>query len=133
MAWAIRDSYPYQDTLDNPIDVLSEPVPYITMNIAADEYPSYSFLETLKVPIEPVPYSIMTQKEKEYPKYSHLNPLRVGAFANATKLKYVRIPETVKKIGEYAFRNTALTSVTIARDCEYYPTSFPDGCAINFY
>lgn len=81
----------------------------------------------------PYPYSIITQKQGEYPKYSHLNLLSMGAFANAYKLTYVRIPETVKKIGEYAFRNTALTSVTIARDCEYYPTSFPGGCKINFY
>ena len=57
----------------------------------------------------------------------------VGAFANATNLTYVRIPPTVKKIGRYSFRNTKLTSVTIASDCEYYDTSFPDGCQIKFY
>lgn len=57
----------------------------------------------------------------------------LGAFANAVNLKTVRIPETVKTIGRYAFRNTQLTSVTIASDCEYYDTSFPDGCIINFY
>lgn len=57
----------------------------------------------------------------------------LGAFANAINLRTVRIPETVKKIGQYAFRNTQLTSVTVASDCEYYDTSFPDGCVINFY
>ena len=57
----------------------------------------------------------------------------MGAFANATDLSEVVIPKTCKKIGRYSFRNTKLTSVTIARDCEYYPTSFPDGCVVNFY
>lgn len=57
----------------------------------------------------------------------------LGAFANAINLRTVRIPETVKKIGRYAFCNTQLASVTIASDCEYYDTSFPDGCVINFY
>lgn len=57
----------------------------------------------------------------------------LGAFANATKLKKVYIPKTVKKIGEFAFRNTKLKSVTIAKDCEYYSTSFPDNCVVKFY
>lgn len=61
------------------------------------------------------------------------DPITLGAFANATNLAYVRIPPTVKKIGRYSFRNTKLTSVTIASDCEYYDTSFPDGCQIKFY
>lgn len=56
-----------------------------------------------------------------------------GAFANAQNLKAVRVPESVKKIGRYSFRNTQLTSVTIASDCTYFPTSFPDGCVVNFY
>jgi len=28
---------------------------------------------------------------------------------------------------------TSLTSVMIAQDCVYYPTSFPAGCVVNFY
>lgn len=105
MAWAIKNSYPYQDTLSEPIEVLSEPYPYIAMTMA----------------------------ENEYPRHNYLNTIDTGAFANATSLRYVRIPESVKKIGKTTFRNTTLTSVTIARDCEYYPTSFPDGCVVNFY
>lgn len=57
----------------------------------------------------------------------------LGAFANATSLERVSIPKTVKYIGAEAFRNTLLTSVTIASDCTYFPTSFPDGCVVNFY
>lgn len=57
----------------------------------------------------------------------------IGAFCNDNSLSVVSIPRSVKKIGRFAFRNTSLTSVMIAQDCEYYPTSFPDGCTINFY
>ena len=56
-----------------------------------------------------------------------------GAFYNAVKLTRVRIPETVKLIGEEAFANTALRSVTIAPDCQYSETSFPEGCEVNYY
>lgn len=56
-----------------------------------------------------------------------------GAFYNAGKLTRVRIPETVKLIGEEAFANTALRSVTIAPDCTYSETSFPEGCEVSYY
>lgn len=57
----------------------------------------------------------------------------LGAFANCTSLRRVIIPPSVKYIGEYAFYNTALTAVTIARDCEFSETSFPPRCIINYY
>ena len=57
----------------------------------------------------------------------------LGAFANATNLRQISIPKSCKKIGREAFRNTQLTSVTIASDCVYYPTSFPDGCVVLYY
>ena len=57
----------------------------------------------------------------------------LGAFANANNLTYISIPPSVKKIGRYSFRDTQLTSVRLARDCEYFPTSFPDNCEIFFY
>lgn len=56
-----------------------------------------------------------------------------GAFANAGNLVEVSIPRSVKKIGRQSFKNTKLKSVMIASDCTYYPTSFPQGCTINFY
>lgn len=57
----------------------------------------------------------------------------IGAFTNCTDLTSVTIPASVKYIDYYSFWNTGLTSVTIASDCKYYPTSFPSGCTINFY
>lgn len=56
-----------------------------------------------------------------------------GAFMNAADLEYVHIPRSCKKIGEWAFTNTKLRRVKISADCEYYPTSFPGGCEIEFY
>lgn len=57
----------------------------------------------------------------------------VGAFANAINLSEVVIPRSCKKIGRYAFSKTKLKLVVIASDCEYYPTSFPEGCRVKFY
>ena len=57
----------------------------------------------------------------------------VGAFLGCTKLQMVEIPRSVKYIGEFAFYNTGLTNVTIANDCQYFPTSFPPNCVVNFY
>ena len=62
---------------------------------------------------------------------SHL--IRLGAFCDARMLSKITIPRSVKKIGRFAFTNTQLTEVTIAEDCEYYDTSFPEGCIINRY
>lgn len=62
-----------------------------------------------------------------------LNVDLLGVFANAKDLQEVSIPRSVKKIGRYSFANTQLKSVTIAKNCEYYDTSFPKGCKINFY
>jgi hypothetical protein len=85
----------------------------------------------------PLPISAWRIQENQnngFPYRGSFLPIEeMGAFANAKKLKRVSIPKTVKKIGKFAFRNTQLTSVTIARDCTYYDTSFPEGCVVNFY
>ena len=60
-------------------------------------------------------------------------PVYHGSFCNCEDLKTVIIPESVKYIGDYAFYGTALTSVTIASDCVFAPTSFPPRCIINYY
>lgn len=107
--------------------------------MGADGYPTndqFPELPTVAM-AKPYPKALFRtdlQVNNGYP-FNELMPEdpQLGAFANSTNLKTVRIPETVKTIGRYAFRNTQLTSVTIASDCEYYPTSFPDGCVVNFY
>lgn len=60
-------------------------------------------------------------------------PIVRGAFANCVNLDTAHIPHSCEEIGEYAFRNTALTSVTISEECVYADTSFPDGCEVNFF
>ena len=57
----------------------------------------------------------------------------LGAFMHSSNLSVALIPRSVKYIGKTAFRGTQLTSVTIASDCVYFSTSFPDGCVVNFY
>lgn len=66
--------------------------------------------------------------------FNKLMPLEepAGAFMNARNLEYAYIPRSCKKIGEWAFTNTKLRRVRISEDCEYYPTSFPQGCEIEF-
>ena len=72
--------------------------------------------------------------ENDRPRTSALpEPVYRGAFCNCTKLATAHIPESVKYIGPYAFRNTALTKVKIASDCVFSSTSFPEECVIEFY
>lgn len=59
--------------------------------------------------------------------------LPLGAFARCTSFSKIVIPEATKSIGEESFTETALLDVTIAEDCSYYPTSFPEGCEIKHY
>ena len=89
-------------------------------NALEPPYPSYFWY------IESVPkLSIKSEAYKE--------ATNLGAFMNAQHLTSVLIPRSVKYIGEFAFTNTQLTSVTIANDCVYFATSFPDGCVVNYY
>ena len=56
-----------------------------------------------------------------------------GAFANCNNLDTAHIPESCKSLGAYTFRNTALTAVTIANNCQYSTTTCPEECEINYY
>lgn len=71
---------------------------------------------------------------ENYPEMKNVRfSLISGAFANSVNLKKIVIPQSVKFIGENAFRNTLLSDVKISMDCVYFPTSFPDGCETSFY
>lgn len=123
--------YPKFESLD--LIGFSPDYPIILMTQRANEYPKYEHLDLIGFS-SPYPIILMVQKENDYPFFEQLDLKKLGAFSNAKNLTKVKIPRSVKKIGPYAFRNTALTSVTIASDCEYnHLTSFPDGCQINFY
>lgn len=105
--WYVRDGRLVRDTLPEPLagNYIQAPYP-----------PFWWYVENgrLKTPALPA-------------------PAHTGAFYGCSQLATAHIPKSVKRIGEYAFAGTALTKVKIASDCTYYPTSFPDGCEIEFY
>ena len=131
------ESYPVLENELSVLEVPSIPIPYKVFRQNENINDGYPYIEDsnecLGVLKSPFPQTIFIQSKNEYPKFYHLKPIDTGAFCYASNLKTVKIPKSVKYIGETAFRHTALTEVTIAADCEYYPTSFPDGCKINFY
>ena len=55
------------------------------------------------------------------------------AFSRCSALTSVTIPDSVTKIEYSTFEYTALTSVTINRNCTVGPNAFPSGCVINYY
>lgn len=131
------ESYPVLENELSVLEVPSIPIPYKVFRQNENINNGYPYIkdsnEYLSVLKSPFPQTIFIQSKNEYPKFYHLKPIDTGAFCYASNLKTVKIPKSVKYIGETAFRHTALTEVTIAADCKYYPTSFPDGCKINFY
>ena len=60
-------------------------------------------------------------------------PVEAGAFYNATKLEYVRIPRSVTSIGWSAFKGTKLKEVCLSRNCQFDVDAFPKDCRIIFY
>ena len=61
-----------------------------------------------------------------------LAPLPLGAFAGCKHLTTIILPESLTSIGEEAFADSGLRSVTIPNDeCTYYSTSFPPDCVIT--
>ena len=60
-------------------------------------------------------------------------PPEGGAFLNATKLEYVKIPKSVVFIGDEAFQGTQLKEVCLSRNCIFYREAFPEDCRIIYY
>lgn len=144
MGMVIADGYPYAEGLPDTPSFADTP-PYHQWHMKVKSGVSSGYPCMLQVPAlfrtadiqPPYPDYVMRCLGEDfnngYPLIMQINKVLMGAFANAYELKKVSIPKSCKKIGRYAFRNTKLTSVTIASDCTYYDTSFPDGCVVNFY
>lgn len=133
MSWLISGSYPYQDTTSELVPVFESPMPDGVFKSNGSHPYFSSTADLVNVFEEPLPSGIYIQFRGEYPMYNNAPLAKLGTCYNATNLTSVTIPESVKYIGEFAFTNTKLTSVKIASDCVYYPTSFPVGCEISFY
>lgn len=56
-----------------------------------------------------------------------------GAFKNAQNLSVVRVPNTVLKIGEYAFFDTNISRVVLNKNCVFNKKAFPSGTKIFYY
>lgn len=134
-----NNGYPCIPELDEFVSAERKP-PYSDFMLLVEEnnYPMIKKLALKKTSAErtvPYPDFIM----RCYPELNDGYPCikrkeePSGAFMNARNLEYAYIPRSCKKIGEWAFTNTKLRRVKIADDCEYYPTSFPPGCEIEFY
>lgn len=135
----IKNGYPAPiNAPDLPEKAATEPFP-VSMLTVKDGYPTPNLAPDLpeKAATEPFTLSLWRvdkNKNGGYP-FTGLMILTEpkGAFRKAEKLERVYIPESVKRIGAEAFRYTALKTVRIAPDCEYSPTSFPEGCEVEFY
>lgn len=136
-----NNGYPYiQDIPEMPSSDMQKPYHryfFILDKNRNNGYPAFRTFEDMPVTnmLEPYPHGFMICMGEGvndgYPCIPELNI--VGAFMNAKNLEYTRIPETVRKIGKYAFANTALKNIKISPECKYYKTSFPENCIIEFY
>lgn len=131
-SFSIGGAYGYVNIINSDKVSIEIPTDYITP-VTTEQIKDSNCLTEIGFNVDDNPWYLDGQGNLLNKDFLDNKPQLIGAFANAIMLKKVSIPESVKRIGQYAFRNTALTSVTIASDCEYYPTSFPDGCVINFY
>lgn len=85
----------------------------------------------------PFPYILWYVKGPTDPDVTHdyfFEYGKMGAFMGCENLETVKIPKSVKCIGEAGFMDTDITEVKIAVDCLYIPqTTFPEDCDITFY
>ncbi|MDE6500464.1 MAG: leucine-rich repeat domain-containing protein [Ruminococcus sp.] len=122
---------------ESPEKAIYIPFPHALWRISGDVPTHKVYPQIPEKPIaKPYPFALwrIDTRVSELP-YHELFPIEIpaGAFMGVKSLEYVRIPETVRKIGRYAFADTALKKVRISPDCEYYETSFPKNCIIEFY
>ena len=130
---SINSGYPYPVGANAPIGFSYNDI-YKVWHFTGGVNNDYPYIEeVIKFDYDGI-YSVwkMDSPTLSYYPYTHM-PIMLGAFNYCKNLTEVIIPESVKYIGPYAFWETGLTEVTIAADCKYYPTSFPEDCKINFY
>lgn len=133
--WTVDDNRLTHADLPEPLTaIMSEPYPPVWWYVDGEKLTHNGLPEPLTSIMQP-PYPLFWwYVDNGRLVNSNLPaPVHRGAFANCTLLETAHIPESVKSIGEYSFRNTALESVKIASDCTYSVTSFPEDCEIEYY
>lgn len=137
-----NQDYPViKDTDITTVLVQRKPYPYIIPCVEAnwnEDYPVVNYVNVLDVLVQarPHPKILPSMDEPDviegYPgKGEKLTYW--GAGSNIPTLEELEIPRTVKFICDYAFYNTGITRVRLAKDCEYFRHSFPPGTKIAFY
>ena len=125
------NDYPQMTSWDM-IEFDEAPLPVNDVMTAQGNYPEYPYWQLVDMPSFPTPYSVFVA----YGAYPHIptwDEILIGAFAGVRNLGQVTIPQSVTSIGYTAFAKTAITSVTISQECEFYDESFPAGCEVKFY
>lgn len=139
MSWIIYKGEPFQtEAAEVQEKPFVKPFPMALFRMDDDEIVNgYSPVKDTRAIMYPYPLSYWRQSKyinEGYPFHEMYRILNTaGAFQDVSTLVKVSIPQSVKKIGEFAFAGTALKKVRIAVDCEYFPTSFPEGCVVEFY
>ena len=106
----------------------------------ANKNDGYPYSKTTALPIVAnvsglfSPWTIDSTKNGGCPYIANTSLTRqLGAFRHATQLTQITIPESVKSIGAWSFTNSGLKSVTIDYDCNFFSTTFPSDCVIDYY
>ena len=108
---------------------LDSPQPLDTVLTTDNAYPAFWYWAVYDIPVEPTPYCIF-DTEEDYPQMPTWNRILIGAFANSEKLIATFVPNSTKSIGYNAYTTSKITNVTLANDCTYHRTSFPDDCVV---
>ena len=143
-----NQGYPIPDTSMGDVSVMkSQSRPYPRLQMSAGDDVPYEINESYPCKLDMGDISHLNIQEKPYPNLlSSIEPdvnegypafrkvaPSFGAFSNCTTLIKVKIPKSVKWIDDWTFYNTGLTGVRIARDCKYFPHTFPPDCIIEYY
>lgn len=139
MSWIIYKGEPFQtEAAEVKDEAMTKPYPFAYFRMDDGEIVNeYTPVSSTRAVMYPYPLSYWRQSKyvnEGYPYHEMFKiPVELGAFQDVATLEKVSIPQSVKKIGEFAFAGTSLKKVRIAVDCEYFPTSFPEGCTVEFY
>lgn len=129
--YEVTDYYP---SFGRPFNTFDINCPFL-MKIrpdVLDGYPGYKDIQWFKPPYPKLMMTMEPERCDGMPSYRMITD-NYAAFKNASSLEEIVIPQSVKSIIDYAFYNTNLKSVKIARDCLYGEHSFPVDCIINYY